>query len=509
MNAPPEWEELVSAALVGTDRRPLPGTAAPEVELLERAAVHTVRTRAGRRPLAAEPVDAAPPEERPAVSRPAADRLARILGGEQPRLLPEWLRVAAGHRLRVPPHLLPELLDQAARDRSIRPHLGVLAGNRGRWLAGLNPAWSFLLREPTAPAAAPVPAPASTGVSAGPAGAGVVPGSPGDPQGPVASGGPDEPRRPGGAPDVWELGAPGDRRAFLAALRAADPAAARSLLARGWAKETPDDRAAFLEILADRLSPDDEPFLEAALDDRRREVRQLAADLLTRLPGSQLATRMAARVTGWFAAEDGRIRVTPPVACDAAMERDGVRARPPHGTGERSWWLQQAVARTPLGVWPRLLGHPPGELVRMRIADWGREVTAGWVRAAVLQGDPEWARELFDHDPLADLLAVLPDAERERVAAGFVRRHDLDGQLIMVLGGAAAPWGPELASAVLEKIIEVSGTQPWNLGELTRLAGERVDPALYGEAERLSPEPPVQEVAALLRFRHDMVKELS
>ncbi|GAA3429634.1 DUF5691 domain-containing protein [Streptosporangium nondiastaticum] len=482
MNAPPEWEELVSTALVGTDRRPLAGTAAPEAELLERAAVQTVRMRAGRRPLAAGPVAAAPPEDRPVVSRPAADRLARILGGEQPRLLPEWLRVAAGHGRRVPPHLLPELLDQAARDRSIRPHLGVLAGNRGRWLAGLNPAWGFLLNEPTAPVLT---------VPTALAGAGAVPGD------------------SGGAPDVWELGAPGDRRAFLAALRAADPAAARSLLARGWAKETPDDRAAFLEILADRLSPDDEPFLEAALDDRRREVRQLAADLLTRLPGSRLAARMAERVTGWFAVEDGRIRVTPPTACDAAMERDGIRARPPHGTGERSWWLQQAVARTPLEVWPRLLGRPPGELVRMRITDWGREVMAGWVRAAVLQGDPEWARELFAHDPLADLLAVLPAAERERVAAGFVRRHGLDGQLIMVLGGAAAPWGPELASAVLEKIIEVSGTQPWNLGELTRLAGERVDPALYGEAERLSPEPPVQEVAALLRFRYDMVKELS
>jgi hypothetical protein len=27
-------------------------------------------------------------------------------------------------------------------------------------------------------------------------------------------------------------------------------------------------------------------------------------------------------------------------------------------------------------------------------------------------------------------------------------------------------------------------------------------------AERLSPEPPIQEVAALLRFRDDMLKEL-
>ncbi|GIH92642.1 hypothetical protein Psi01_32720 [Planobispora siamensis] len=500
------WQDLVSTALVGTDRRPLPdppavaartggpaaaspaagpaatadrtdgpataahaaGRAAaspvadPATELLERAAVSTVRARAGQRLRAGEALEAAPAEDRPAVSRAAADRLARILGGERPRLLAEWLETAAGRGHRLAPHLLPELLDHAARDRSIRPHLGVLAGHRGRWLAGLNPAWSFLLEEATAA----------------------------DP-----------------SPEVWELGTSGDRRVHLSALRAADPAAARELLAATWEQEAPGDRAAFLEILADGLSPDDEPFLEAALDDRRREVRHQAADLLTRLPGSRLARRMAERVSRRFAVADGRIHVDPPFECDAEMERDGVRAKPPHGTGERSWWLQQLVARTPLGVWSELLGRPPGELVRMEVVDWGREVMAGWVRAAVLQGDPVWARELFDWDPLADLLAVLPREEQGAVAARFVRSHGLDGQLIMVLGGAAAPWGPELSKAVLQKIVELSGTQPWNLGELSRLAGERVDPALYGLAERLSPEPPVQEVAALLRFRDDMLKE--
>ncbi|MDP9866877.1 MULTISPECIES: DUF5691 domain-containing protein [Streptosporangium] len=468
MNASAEWEDLVSTALVGTDRRPLPGGAPGEVELLERAAVHTLRMRAGHRLEKGEPLSVAPPEEQPALSPAAADRLARILGGERPRLLTEWLETAAGHGYRISPHLLPELLDQGARDRSIRPHLGVLAGNRGRWLAGLNPEWGFLLEEVTSAAV--------TGAD--------------------------------GAREVWELGTSGDRRAHLAALRAADPAEARELLAATWEKETPDDRAAFLEVLAERLSPDDEPFLESALDDRRREVRHQAADLLTRLPGSRLGLRMAERGARYLSVEDGRIQVTPPAACDGAMERDGIRAKPPRGTGERSWWLQQAVARTPLAVWPRLLGRPPAELVRMKIVDWGREVMAGWVRATVLQGDPEWARELFAWDPLADLLAALPPAEQERVAADFVRRHGLDGQLIMVLGGASAPWGPGLAKAVLQKILEVSGTQPWNLGELTKLAGERIDPALYGVAERLSPEPPIQEVAALLRFRDDMLKEL-
>lgn len=55
----------------------------------------------------------------------------------------------------------------------------------------------------------------------------------------------------------------------------------------------------------------------------------------------------------------------------------------------------------------------------------------------------------------------------------------------------------------------MSGTQPWNLGELTKLAGERIDPALHDMAGRLSLEPSIQEVAALLRFRDDMLKELT
>jgi hypothetical protein len=61
---------------------------------------------------------------------------------------------------------------------------------------------------------------------------------------------------------------------------------------------------------------------------------------------------------------------------------------------------------------------------------------------------------------------------------------------------------------VLEKILDTAGRQPWNLGELVRLASERVDPAMHEVAARLSLEPPVQEVAATLRFRFDMLAEL-
>ncbi|MEU4228590.1 DUF5691 domain-containing protein [Nonomuraea sp. NPDC026600] len=445
------WEDLASTALVGTDRRPYEG------ELLESAAVEVVRRRAGRQlgeTTEQEQQEQADDEELPAVTARAAERLARILGGEYDRLLPEWLAAASTAGRTVPPYVLPELLDRGRRDQSIRSHLGLVAGQRGRWLAALNPAWAFLLEEPTG--------------------------------------------------ETWELGSPADRRAYLSHLRRQEPKRARELLETGWEREEPDDRAAFVEVLADGLSMDDEPFLEQALDDRRREVRQQAANLLTRLPESRLAQRMAVRARSCLTFTRSTITVEAPEVCDAAMERDGIRAKPPRGIGERAWWLQQVVARAPLGLWGR-----PARLLKMKIPDWDAEVKAAWVRAAVLQRDPEWARAMFAWDPIADLLEALGPDEQQRLAADFVKEHDLDSQLIMVLGGVSSHWREGLATAVLRKIIKVATTQPWNLGELIKLAGERIDPSLAELAENYSPVPPIQQVAALLRFRADMLKELS
>ncbi|TMR96730.1 hypothetical protein EJK15_21750 [Nonomuraea basaltis] len=440
---------MASAALVGTERRPYQGA------LLEDAAVEVARRRAGRRPIEVARPEPAPEEERSAVARRAAERLVRIMGGEHERLLPEWLAAAAETGRRVPPYVLPELLERGRRDRSIRVHLGVLAGQRGRWLAAQNPAWAYLLEEPTG--------------------------------------------------ETWELGGAADRLAHLRALRAADPAQARELLESTWERETPDDRAEFVEALADGLSMDDEPFLEEALDDRRREVRQAAANLLTRLPGSRLSRRMAERVRACLTIAGNVIAIEAPHECDKAMERDGVRPKPPRGLGERAWWLQQIIARAPLAVW----GHSPGRLLQMRIHDWDADVKTAWVRAAVLQKDPEWARAMFGWDPIADLLESLPPDEQQELAADFVREHDLDSQLIMVLGGVSSHWREGLATAVLRKIVKVATTQPWNLGELVKLAGEHIDPALFPLAESYSPVESIQQVAALLRFRADMYRELS
>ncbi|MFD6941165.1 hypothetical protein ACFWAP_34070, partial [Streptomyces goshikiensis] len=72
-----DWEELVGAALLGTERR----QGSPEA-LLDAAAVQTVRRRAGLRPAEAGPrPEPAPRDPRPVPPEAARRRLAQLLAG--------------------------------------------------------------------------------------------------------------------------------------------------------------------------------------------------------------------------------------------------------------------------------------------------------------------------------------------------------------------------------------------------------------------------------------------
>ena len=168
-----EWQAVLTAALIGSERAvvPPPPPALPTTEraadpaaaLLDQAALLTVARRAGYRAETAEPLAVAADDGSAAVSEAAGHRLARILGGENAELLHEWLNAAVAHGLRPPPQLLPALLDRARRvaatnpdpdEARLRSLVAAAGGARATWLAGLNPAWSWLLTgQPDAPPA--------------------------------------------------------------------------------------------------------------------------------------------------------------------------------------------------------------------------------------------------------------------------------------------------------------------------------------------------------------------
>src|SRR3954454_4616982 len=133
-----QWQQLVAAALLGTERRPAPlpppgeplgdllvglQDADPERRLLAAAAALSLYRRCGELP----PTDASPlseqcePETRPRCSARAGLHLALMLrgGGEEraasSAALPEWLAAVVAAGQRVPEESLPELLDEARK----------------------------------------------------------------------------------------------------------------------------------------------------------------------------------------------------------------------------------------------------------------------------------------------------------------------------------------------------------------------------------------------------------
>ncbi|MFE6690784.1 DUF5691 domain-containing protein [Streptomyces sp. NPDC057743] len=533
---PAPWSDLVGAALLGTERRTPPvavraGQSAAAA-LLDAAATSTVRRRAALRPApAGDRLAPAPADPRPPLPPAARRRLAFLLADRGPgsggrrgtdpdvtELLPQWLAAAGEHGYRAPEALLPALLDAARARTDLRPAALALAGPRGLWLARLNDAWRFALR--------------------GIGGALSLPGA----------------DTPEAVQRLWEEGLFAERVALLTALRRRDPTAGRELLATTWASERAEDRLMFLDSLGEALTAADEPFLEQALSDRSRNVRAIAAELLSALPGSALAARMAersltcvrpSRPAAGAPTTAEVLAVDPPRTCDAGMERDGVTRQPPSGRGERAWWLGQLVEATPLERWTAHLGgRTPAEIVALPVAgDWRTELHDAWCRAAVRQRHAGWARALLGApgDPgqaaaelapagssrdLTKLLTVLPGDERARWVAEFIAVHGL-ADAFRMLGVCAVPWSEPLGRAVVDAldIARDAGSYPWSFSGVMGLAERCLDPAaadrlemltaLTDEPEGASPgsvgywAEAFQRLVGTLRLRATMHAELS
>ncbi|MEU9112612.1 DUF5691 domain-containing protein [Streptomyces sp. NPDC048483] len=501
------WEDLVSAALLGTERRtppvPLRAGQSPAAALLDAAAVSTVRRRAALRPaLAGERPAAAPADPRPPLPPAARRRLSLLLadrggtGGGSRRgtapdlteLLPQWLTAAEEYGYRAPGALLPALLDTARARTDLRPAALALAGPRAVWLARLNDDWKFALRGTAGPAAVPGEGgTARTGASPRAAESG---------------------RDPEGVRRLWEEGLFAERVTLLTALRRRDPAAGLDLLDSTWATERAEDRLMFLDSLREGLSTADEPFLEEALSDRSRNVRATAAELLSALPGSALAARMAERARACIGLDRTPapvITVEAPQECDAGMQRDGVVLKPPSGRGQGAWWLSQLTEAAPLDSWRDMFdGRPPAEIIALPVADnWRTELHDAWCRAAVRQRDAGWARALLgapatpaqatevapagSSRDLAKLLTVLPEDERAAWVAEFIAAHGLSDAFRM-LGVCAVPWAEPLGRSVVDAldIARDAGSYPWSFSGVMGLAERCLDPAAADRLDMLT-----------------------
>lgn len=452
------WNQIARTALVGTERMafappPCPegvgalvdaaAKATPEDALLASAAVLGTWRAAGMRPApapTAEPVAPAEGEDLPTARRSSAYVLMRIVE-EAPACVAESLRILAARGLLVPPEMLPTLFDLAARSRDLRPAVAAVMGKRGVALARMRSDWEFML---------------------------------GSARGLDAS--------------SWD----GDRQvraAYLRELRAVDPAKARDLVRECWKGEPAAARRDFLATFEVGLGPEDEEFLESCLDDRSKEARGVAADLLARLPQSAFVARMAERAGAVLRFEDAegtsgggllsrladkaraalgassarKFDIEPPTEADAAAKRDGLDPTPAkndaQGRGARGRMLVAIAAAAPLEVWTRETGRNPEEMIAAaRATDWSGELEEGWLSAAVAQQDVAWGLALHqsprkgrnENADYGRALLALPPAERERLLAESVQKSPRSAPVL--LAGFDAPLNPDLTRAIAEPL---------------------------------------------------------
>ena len=478
------WDELVADAVLGTDRRPFgpdglarevaailgarpagaeqtgtAGTAgmagpAGRTEAAGTAGMAGLTGAAGLAGAAAglwayrrvgtipppgpPPGPAAPTDSRPMLPPGPVRSLATILAEPHLRsLLGEWLESAARDGRRLPSEWLPALLDVTSEAHMA--DLESAGGPRVGWLAAQRPGWS-----------SGRPGPAATRLARAEL-AGMAP--------------------------AWE-GSDDDRLAAFAAVRAADPHAGRRLAERVWPEESPGGRAAIIGRFATGLSDADEPFLEATLDDRRKEVRLAAVAVLARLPSSRYAARMATRVIPLVRLSDeGGLIVDPPPSDptvraeppDPAERREGLApARTVPDPGERrdglapgrtspEQWLLQAASAAPLDAWP-----DPDRLVAAAVQGGHRTLLTAWSLAAERQGDVGWARRLLAAGaaPTAGLITVLGGPEGARLLTGWLKQVPLPAS-VEVLSGLPRPWPPEVTDAAMASLaaLVASGDQ--------------------------------------------------
>ena len=479
------WEGLVAAALIGTARRPPPRSAlladlgldpdefAPT--LLAEAAVLSAYRRAGRLPGEA-PRSLPPPAEpddRPACSTTAIEVLELILSGEVPipggvaLLAGQWLDGAARAGRRLPARLLPRLLDLGSASPALQTALRTVVGPRGRWLAGHHDRWAWAAGELHEDLEA--------------------------------------------VQQRFATAAKAERPALLEAARRADPGRGVEMLRSTWKSDPAAERAALLAVLAVGLSVDDEPFLEEALDDRSAAVRQVAVDLLDRLPASRRAARMAERLHalvqldgssgGAWSALRHRGRTTlsfaQPGQPDAAARRDGINDAAPAGMGVSAWRLAQLVGGTPLSYWTEHLGLTPAETAALATDDGeparGTRAQAGGrgapasplllgLEAAVIaqagRADPDWATAVFTRRPSPRVLAALPPGlaaeQLTRLVGGGLGPSPAVAELFTACSG---PWPKALGEAVLDRYRQLGARAVLELQAALPVLAARLDPS--------------------------------
>jgi hypothetical protein len=263
-------------------------------------------------------------------------------------ILLEWLASIANANEVLLPELLPELLDYCAKRDFLQSYLLPVLGQRGQWLAPLNPKWRYAQHVHHQEQA------------------------------------------------IFFYGERAERLQYLQQLAQQQPLIALELVQKVWPEEGHALRAALLSVFVP-LPPLREalPFWEQAAKDSRQTVRQQAIALLKHFPKASLVLRMQEHLQQHitFPNKKNTPEITLPKEITPTLRKDGI-------VEQKTWLLRQGkganiltqmIATVPPQWWPTHFSWDRTQWITWaQDSDWAQVFFTGWARAAQRFQDIDW-----------------------------------------------------------------------------------------------------------------------
>ena len=429
--------------------------------------------------------------------RPASSRSARhlqlILEGRFQGALAEFLKLLEQYQKQLPPEHLPSLFQRSLKSPALWQLLQPLLGPKEYWLLRQNPEWAPLADNPKL--------------------------------------------------ESWPQATPEERQAMLRYLRRTQPEEATSVLESSWKTAGYSEKKALLRVMESGLNAEDEAFLESCLDDSRKEVRQQAAILLTRLPESQLQGRLFATAQNWFEVDvSGQLAFQLPEALSEQLKRDGIgqSKKSKYPGGKHANWAFETISRIPPRRWEKHLGRPARDILHLLAKAKHQQLLADAIaNAALLHQDHQWLEAFIrfwwqrSHEEAYTsslgklVIESLPGPVFNDIVQQYLKQQssfiEEKSLLSQMLCRGVQHWSDTVGQLVLKGFQEwLSGarSQYWNLWHYKRIlkvAAYRVPPRLFVQFrdgwDTRSPiwyhwERDVGRFLRILNFRREMKEEL-
>lgn len=469
------WQELVKQALIGNNVNkklsPLlleqlqefgiqvSNVEASEKILLKAAAVYSKLYAVAQKPptLSDAVLSAAPAETQSYCHKKHQQQLSFILKNNYEEVLIEFLEWLKLHGQIVRPESLPDLLQYGALKTDLQSYILPCIGHRGYWLAQFVPNWAY----------------------ANP---------------PMSM-----------HQDIFFYGKHDQRLQYIQYLHQEKPQEAIALLEQVWDSESFMTKVDFIKTLKINLVESDESFLENALQDSRKEVRDQAALLLSALPNSRLVQRMqkiALHSITYDAKKDVLI-VELPASCTNEMKRDGILPRKDFikDSGDKANQLAQIISKIPPQWWCELFYKNPQQLFLLADkTEWRNVFVWGWAMAAKNFGNQEWIlachrfyldtyfKQNWSKLSIDFLYHDLPNKLFNSLAIEYLKLDNKttlsdDHPIINFLLAEGQKWNDDLSIKIMQRIQKTVAQDAfvfhWNVKAILKRAAFSISPQLY------------------------------